>query len=879
MEELFHAVADLSVEARSSYFAEHRVDAGTREEVEALLEFDSGASLSLKKDIGAVAEKALAGLDPRDLQCGPYRLKNLLGRGGMGAVYFAERVDGEVTQAVAIKLLRPGADDPPLRRRFLAERQILATLSHPNIARLLDAGHRDDGQPYLVMEYVEGKSIDVYSAELGPRNKIALFLKVCAAVSYLHRNLVVHRDLKPSNILVTAEGEPKLLDFGIAKMIDVSMDSTVTSARMLTPDYASPEQVVGGVMTTATDVYSLGAVLYKLLTGESPHRFGGGESAAGIALAVANGNILPPSRLAPAIAGDLETVLMKALRKEPQQRYATIDQFAEDLENYLESRPIRARKGDAWYRTRKFLRRHWMPLSAAALAVLSLSAGLALANRERLIAERRFRDVNQLANKLFDIDTEAGKLAGSTKTRQLIVDTSLEYLRRLSADAQGDPALALDVGNAYMRVARVQGVAIAANLGQVDQAEQSLLNAERFMQSVLARQPSNRTALLRSAQIAHDRMLVARARSRDEEALAFARKSAAWLEKYRAAKGDEAESMAVLRTYLNVADQHMYGRQYDDALRLSRRGIDVAVLLNDRTYYRGTFHWVSAEVFRRQGDLDQALNEIQESVRLLEPDPGDAEQGRTINLALALVKQGAILGEDDGISLDKPQEAVAVLDRAFHMMDTLAHKDPHDQAPRSRMAMAGISLADIVRRSDARRALSVYDHTLQHLAEIKDNASLVRYEASALAGSSYALRRLGRNGEARQRVDAAFDRLRQVQAYPTTKIKPGSEPDFVLSALADCESADGRIPNAIDIYKKLLDQMFAWGAKPDSNLMDAVRVSRVYAALGALHRQSGQASDFEARRLDLWRHWNSSNSANPFFRRQLDGSNEAISGT
>ena len=185
-------------------------------------------------------------IELNDLQCGPYRLGKLLGRGGMGRVYAAERADGEVQQRVAVKLLQPGADPAQFRQLFLSERQILATLSHPNIARLLDAGHRDDGQPYLVMEYVEGKTIDVYAAGYRYRQKIALFIKVCAAVSYLHRNLVVHRDLKPSNILVTEEREPKLLDFGIAKILDLAGDATVTNVRMLTPEYASPEQAAGG---------------------------------------------------------------------------------------------------------------------------------------------------------------------------------------------------------------------------------------------------------------------------------------------------------------------------------------------------------------------------------------------------------------------------------------------------------------------------------------------------------------------------------------------------------------------------------------------------------------------------------------------------------
>ena len=330
VEEIFHAVADLSAEARAKYFAERNVDGATRNEVEQLVAFDSRSTGVLDQEIGRVALGALALAEPQQLLCGPYRLGSLLGRGGMGSVYSAERVDGEVSHKVAVKLLRPGGDDLHLQQRFLAERQILAPLSHPNIARLLDAGHREDGQPYLVMEYVEGKAIDVYAAELSTREKISLFLGVCGAVSYLHRNLVVHRDLKPANILVTAEGAAKLLDFGIAKLLDMAGDATVTHMRMLTPDYASPEQMAGGQITTATDIYSLGAVLYELLTGSSPHRVDG-DSVEAIALVISNGKITPPSKLAPHLKGDLDTVLMKALRKEPHERYASVDAFADDL--------------------------------------------------------------------------------------------------------------------------------------------------------------------------------------------------------------------------------------------------------------------------------------------------------------------------------------------------------------------------------------------------------------------------------------------------------------------------------------------------------------------------------------------------------------------
>jgi serine/threonine protein kinase len=245
LQELFHDVADLSPEARTEYFAAHAVDEETREEVEELLAFDSSASAFLQRDVSIAASRSLPQLESAGWRCGPYRLLDVIGRGGMGAVYRAERADGEVTQRLAVKLLPPGAGDAQ-RERFLQERQILASLGHPNIARMLDAGHGENGQPFLAMEYIDGLPIDVFASRLSARERISLFLKVCRAVAYLHRNLVVHRDLKPSNILVAADGEPKLLDFGIAKMLDVATDSTMTSMRMLTPDYASPEQVAGG---------------------------------------------------------------------------------------------------------------------------------------------------------------------------------------------------------------------------------------------------------------------------------------------------------------------------------------------------------------------------------------------------------------------------------------------------------------------------------------------------------------------------------------------------------------------------------------------------------------------------------------------------------
>src|SRR5690242_14891751 len=279
--QLFYELADLQPAEREKIFADREVPLEVRAEVESLLGHDLDQQHSLTSCVAGEAAEVLrsAQLDV-PTSCGPYRLIRLLGSGGMGAVYLAERNDGELQQQVAIKLLRAGAEQPSWHDRFLRERQLLAYLDHPSVARLLDAGRTADGRPYLVMEYVDGAPIDVYAAGRGWREQVKLFLQVCDGVAHAHRHLIIHRDLKPSNILVSPAGQPKLLDFGIAKLLDETADQTATVERMLTPSYASPEQLRGSVQTTMTDVYSLGAVLYKLLTGRSPHESEAGASQA-----------------------------------------------------------------------------------------------------------------------------------------------------------------------------------------------------------------------------------------------------------------------------------------------------------------------------------------------------------------------------------------------------------------------------------------------------------------------------------------------------------------------------------------------------------------------------------------------------------------------
>ena len=381
IKELMGVVMDLPAERRAAFFEAHcSGDPGLREELESLIRAHDGAGEFLT-------------LDPPD-RVGPYRLVGLIGRGGMGYVYRAVRDDDHFKKVVAVKLVRHDIGGEPVLSRFRAERQILAELEHPGIARLLDGGATEDGRPFLVMEHVEGRRIDDYAAaqQLDTRARLELFRQVCSAVEYAHQKRVVHRDLKPANILVTGEGTPKLLDFGIAKLLDPAdaNQATATLLGPLTPDYASPEQLWGQPVGPASDVYSLGVILYELLTGQRPHRLSGGGPA-DLARLVQQEPERPSAAVAPTAAGlrhelegDLDTIVLKALRRDPARRYPSSAALAEDLRRHLAGLPVQARPDSLSYRAGKFVRRHRTTLAWAALGAGLAGAVVAMIDRSRL---------------------------------------------------------------------------------------------------------------------------------------------------------------------------------------------------------------------------------------------------------------------------------------------------------------------------------------------------------------------------------------------------------------------------------------------------------------------------------------------------------------
>lgn len=536
IDELFDAASTMDAAARAEFFASRRrslddsvLTDSMVEEVRALLDANDEA---LENDF---LQQPYFKDDEEhrfnDAQIGQtldgYTIRSLIAEGGMGEVYLAH--DEELNFDVAIKIVRGGFGRKDLIRRFHAERRILAQLKHPNIAKIFKGGTTKNGLPYLVMEYIDGHSITAFADEnkLSTRARLELFRKVCAAVAYAHQHLVIHLDIKPSNVLVTAEGEPKLLDFGIAKLLDPTRatDQTLTYARAMTPEYASPEQIKGEALTTATDVYSLGLLLYELLTGHRPYRLKNRRpdevaqiicrqepERPSVAVSRVEESSLEegkppvqlthestserrdgtPERLRHTLRGDLDNIVLMALRKEPERRYVSIGQFSEDIRKHLAGLPVIAHKDTFSYRANKFIRRHKIGVAAATLVLLSLIGGIVattwqahVARQERARSERRFNDVRRIANSfMFEIHDSLVDLPGSLATRQLLVKRALEYLDSLVQEADTDRALQSELAVAYNKI----GV-LSFN---VEKSLESHLKATAINEALVKAEPNNK---------------------------------------------------------------------------------------------------------------------------------------------------------------------------------------------------------------------------------------------------------------------------------------------------------------------------------------------------------------------------------------------------
>jgi tetratricopeptide (TPR) repeat protein len=694
LEEIFQAAADLPPDDQTVYLDDAcRGDTGLRREVEALL---AASPLDLIESAIAGTADDLADQPESDplvgSWLGPYRIDGVLGRGGMGAVYRAFREDDQFRKQVAIKVIPRMLAGPDVVARFRSERQILANLEHSNIARLFDGG-TTDGIPYLVMEYVEGVPITQYVREknLSIPDRLRLMQSVCGAVLYAHRSLVIHRDLKPANILVTADGIVKLLDFGVAKLVDPAADTALTSEMMMTPDYASPEQIRGQPVTTASDVYSLGVVLYEVLTGERPYR-------------ITNANLHDlervvckteprrpstietlPSRMRRRLAGDLDNIVLMALRKDVSRRYGSAEQLSEDIRRHLHGLPIQARRDTVFYRSGKFLRRNQWAVTAAFLVAASLVTGTVIALRQARAAQARFDQLRGFARTvLVDLHAQLSDIPGTAKARQTLIAYVDDYLKRVAAEHAGDDAaLATELATTYLRLGEMQGTTPDA-IASFEKGRQ-LLEQKRKR----GKPDAAEVLVLARLRVTEGSTLMDLNRTTEAtENLVAAEKLASAL---RPTIGWNREA-ELLQAWADWRLARLYRTEYrlEEAAEYSRRAVAVC----EDMWHHGIqtkemydifdgARMVLAGVLRRQGNWPQSMDLYQkvldDTQRRVDADPTSA----TLQRALAHAHQitGDMLIRAPGRRL----EVLHHVREAIRIAERLADLDPEDKTARSEL--------------------------------------------------------------------------------------------------------------------------------------------------------------------------------------------------
>lgn len=773
VKELFSATLDLAAEERTVFL--EKIENSLRSEVEKLLANYKEAEDFIDKP--AVIELGLNESNSKDSIIGKkiddYLILEEIGSGGMGAVYLAEQQSESFFHRVALKLIKRGMDTNSVLKRFVMERQILANLEHQFIARFLDGGSTADGLPYFVMEYVEGLPIKKFcdTHNLDTKERLELFRKVCAAVSFAHQNLIVHRDLKPSNILVTEKGEPKLLDFGIAKLLhpdwsDDSTEATATMFRVMTPEYASPEQLRGLSVTTASDVYSLGVVLYELLTGERPFKIESRQPEEVIQILLTQEPVKPSALLSyryelpdskttkkinsvgarqtadneqtnrkphnpnrKFLQGDLDNIILKALRKEPERRYQSVQEFSEDIRRHLAGLPVTATTDTFTYRAVKFVKRHKAGVFATALITLTILTATVITTwqsvqlrRERDKAERRFREVRKLANLVvFEYHDGIEKLAGSTAIREKMVKDALEYLDNLSAESITDADLQRELAAAYTKVGDVQGNPYLANLGDQDGALTSYQKASTIRER-LAKQLPNDVQSQLDLELSYEKISdVLWAKGKNAESLEGYQKALQICKKLSAENSlNSAETYNFVRLYGRIGQAQQQKNEFESAAQSYVLAAEYAENLfktepSNIKYRRGL-----AISYLKVGDIRhltknyrEAAENFQKAIEIFEEiydsDKENAAIGREFSIFLSRI--GAVQTE-----LGEYEKALEANRRTIALQEKLAAADPNNLQIHFDNADVYLNLADNFERmkrfSEAgenyRRTISIF---------------------------------------------------------------------------------------------------------------------------------------------------------------------------
>lgn len=744
VKQVLAAVLELDPTERAAYLdRSYAADASLRGDMEPLVASEQRLREQFL-DRADLAAAAAAVISPDESfwvgrRVGPYKVVTQIGMGGMGEVYSAFRAD-DYQKVVALKFVRAGQYSGEVFNRFKNERQILAGLDHPNLARLLDGGTSEEGMPYFVMELIDGQPITEYcnQHQLAIRERLKLFLQVCAGVHYAHQHLIIHRDIKPGNILVTADGIPKLLDFGIAKIVESGQsadapDATLTSFRILTPRYASPEQIKGEAMTIATDVYSLGVVMFELLTGRSPYELVTGNTQE-FAQEVCEREPQKPSlavlrspaaedgspenrsgafreisheKVSKQLRGDIDNIVLMALRKEPSRRYASANDLHEDIQRHLENIPVHARNDSVWYRTTKFVARHKAAVAASALVLVALLAGLIItlhearvAQKERARAERRFNDVRKLANSLmFEVHDSIRDLPGTLPARKLLLSRAQEYLDSLSQEAGGDTALQRELAAAYDRVGDLLGYTGAANLGDYTGALQSYEKALSIRESSLVAHPDDRQMQLDLLNDYFRLSFVLLDTGQDAKALAHLQTGLTLAQRTAKVHAEPIFTDFLAGFDWQTGNVLMRSGDYSHALENYRQGVSIReTLLGNantpviRTHLAADYAGL-ARAMSATGDLSDALDYSKKATEILEQLSSSDPNNATLQ---------EYLGEADDrvasilLKLHQFGPSLGYYNKSLNVFVKLSSADPANSLARDNAGLAEVAIGDVL---------------------------------------------------------------------------------------------------------------------------------------------------------------------------------------
>lgn len=833
-------------------------------EIESLLENDDDAERILRSLIADDLKHAAQTSDISETgsQLGPYHLVRELDSGGMGVVYLAVRSDDHYFQVVAIKTIRKGNDTPELVHRFRMERQILATLNHPCIGTILDGGETQDGRPFIVMEYVEGQPITLASQSRGLsiRQRIELFRSVCSAVHYAHQKLIIHRDIKPSNVMVTPDGMVKLIDFGISKPLApelVLSDSspTATNLRRMTPDYASPEQIQGKHLTTATDIYSLGILLFELLTGSRPYTLSNLSAVAADRVVSEQSGKKPSSTsgLSSAarkeLSGDLDRIVLKAMDLDPSRRYLSVQHFEDDLLRYLAGKPISARKTTPTYVLTKFVQRHRVAVLAACTIAIVLSCLVLLYLRQSRAVDRRVKEVRTLADSaISDMTDKLQHSSASTETQAVLFQSALSYLDELRKTTGNDPRLLLELSKAYVRVGDLEGSPLVANLGNSGTAVTSYRKASRTALEAYARMPGDEStqAVIETYQrLGGLESFLGNLREANDNY----QQALTWARKFWRQKPDDPNRKRLLATsYAGIGDVNLSGLNPDKALENYSAAFQVfgdspnGVEDHDRLLIG--FYINRGKALNELGNQSEAIESDRKAIALAEALVQRFPSSPRAQRALFLSYEELILplAGRDALNVSDSAQAQVYARKALSIAQMLVGVDSKNAQAQYDLALAYTSMGDAFRQSNpntasiwyrksigltkqlsplygsgARHWLAIRNESLAEVLVKKDDAAerlrllqeanLARQE---LAGTSpHGLLHLMRSYCKLSDAELAMNDLPRARQYANAalplfdKFNVTSPSLLVLRDLGFCYESEGAVQHRIAMNRKL----------------------------------------------------------------------------